>query len=125
MLSPFNSIPINCNIFEYNKKVYPKSIDWRDKNAVTAVKNQGHCGACWSFSTTGAMEGITSITTDNLVSLSEQELVDCSIVNDGCGGGRMIYAFEYIIKNGGLCSEKNYSYTADDGSCKKCTIWEI
>lgn len=121
VLSSYNGGSLRCGTFKYNLEQYPESMDWRDRNAVTEVKNQGQCGSCWSFSTTGAMEGLTSITTNNLVELSEQQLVDCSSVNSGCSGGLMTYAFEYIIKNGGLCSEDEYEYTAQDGKCKVCT----
>ena len=117
------SLPLKaCDTFTYNGQSFPDSVDWRNQNAVTEVKDQGYCGSCWSFSTTGALEGAAAIKTGNLVSLSEQELVDCSTkINNGCNGGLMTFAFRYIIKNGGLCSEDNYSYTATDGTCQSCT----
>ncbi|KAK4351929.1 hypothetical protein RND71_027447 [Anisodus tanguticus] len=98
----------------------PSSLDWRDKGAVTNVKNQGSCGACWSFSATGAMEGINKIATGSLVSLSEQELIDCDrSYNDGCGGGLMDYAYEFVIKNGGSDTEKDYPFKEREGTCNK------
>ncbi|KAK1427441.1 hypothetical protein QVD17_16127 [Tagetes erecta] len=98
--------------------VIPDFIDWRTKGAVAAIKDQGWCGSCWAFSTIGAVEAINQIVTGDLITLSEQELVDCDTsYNQGCWGGYMDIAFEYIIKNGGIHSDKDYPYTGRDGMC--------
>jgi KDEL-tailed cysteine endopeptidase len=104
--------------FMYKDSEAPDSVDWRAKGAVTTVKDQGSCGSCWAFSAIGSVEGINAIRTGEAVSLSEQELVDCDQeYNQGCNGGLMDYAFDFIIENGGIDTEKDYPYKGYDGRC--------
>lgn len=97
---------------------YPGSLDWTTQGAVTGVKDQGQCGSCWAFSTTGSMEGAIKLAGLPLQSLSEQQLVDCGAPygNLGCNGGMMDRAFKYAEKYG-LCSESAYPYKARGGTC--------
>ncbi|GKU94424.1 hypothetical protein SLEP1_g7922 [Rubroshorea leprosula] len=91
------------------------TVDWRQNGALTAVKNQG---CCWAFSAVAAVEGIVQITTGELFLLSEQGLVDCDTSgSQGCKGGLMDGAFEFIISNNGLTTETNYPYEGIDGTC--------
>ncbi|KAK4268172.1 hypothetical protein QN277_024861 [Acacia crassicarpa] len=105
--------------FKYeNVTDVPSSVDWRQQGAVTPVKNQGECGCCWAFSAVAATEGITKLSTGKLISLSEQELVDCDTgVDQGCEGGLMDDAFKFIIKNNGINSEADYPYKGVDATC--------
>jgi C1A family cysteine protease len=98
----------------------PNDVDWRDKGAVNKVKNQGSCGSCWAFSTTGTIEGFTQIKTGTLPDLSEQMLVDCAKGPNvkGCQGGWPWAAAQWVQQKGGLCDQKSYPYTGRDGSCK-------
>jgi len=118
-----------------NTTVMADSLDWVAKGAVTGVKDQGSCGSCWSFSTTGALEGAYQIKNGNLKSFSEQNLVDCDNrqgnprgTDMGCNGGLMDSAFSWTQKNGGLCSEADYPYvsgtTRTAGTCAQssCTL---
>jgi len=103
----------------------PESVDWVQSGNITSVKDQGQCGSCWAFSTTGALEGAYSIKYGNLVSFSEQQLVDCDNLKNGgkdhgCNGGMMDNAFYWIGNNNGLCEESAYPYVSGNGKSGSC-----
>lgn len=110
----------------------PASVNWVTAGGVTPVKDQGQCGSCWSFSTTGSLEGAFFVKYGKLHSFSEQQLVDCDNRKNGgkdmgCNGGLMDNAFEWIDKNNGLCTEADYPYTSGvtktAGTCRTtCTL---
>jgi len=100
----------------------PLSIDWVSKGAVNTPRNQGSCGSCWSFAATGALEAAWFLATGKLVSLSEQQLLDCSTENGACSGGDMDAAFDFL-KNQSACTDESYPYKAEGATCQasNCT----
>lgn len=117
-----NDIPTITKLYWYPESL-PEYLDWREKEVVNPVKNQEQCGSCWAFSTISTIESLVAIKTGILYDLSEQQLVDCSTSygNQGCNGGLMDYGFQYSIDNK-LCSESDYPYTQQDGTCnQECT----
>ncbi|XP_020088824.1 fruit bromelain-like [Ananas comosus] len=118
------SLPLNMTNLEpsvsfedVNMSAIPQSIDWRDYGAVTPVKNQGTCGSCWAFSSIATVEGIYKIKTGQLISLSEQEVLDCTVSN-ACTSGWVHKAYEFIIANKGVTTEANYPYVGYKGTCR-------
>ena len=97
------------------------SVDWIERGAVTGVKNQGQCGGCWAFATTGAVEGAYAIATGSLVSLSEEQILACDSSEEGCGGGNPEQALDWIHQNGGICSESSWPYDSSGGDVDTCS----
>eukprot|EP00731_Ephydatia_muelleri_P025848 Em0017g931a len=110
---------VYLNVSERAKGAVPAAIDWRQKGIVTAVKDQGMCHGCYAFVVAGMLEGLHAITTGNLVSLSEQNIIDCSVLygNRGCSGGDRLSAVSYVTDNGGINTEADYPYKARQGLC--------
>lgn len=101
-----------------NNTEIPKSIDWRALGAVTPVKQQGTCSSCWTFASTGALESAHYIKTGELISLSEQNLLDCVKPDETeCYEGSFHYAYDYIKENGGIDTLESYPYTGKKGTC--------
>lgn len=117
----FKGLP-SLGFHEATNETLPESINWVEKGAVTEVKNQGQCGSCWAFSSTGALEGAWQIASQKLVSLSEEELVDCSgsYGDMGCNGGEMDDAFNYSETHD-MCTEKSYPYKGSQAACQPCS----
>lgn len=113
----------NINIIEKlpNAPASPASVDWRGKGVVTSVKNQGNCGSCWSFSTTGVLEGTIAMKNKTLADLSQQQLVDCCSYSkygcEGCSGAWPEWALEYVRDNG-IMLDKDYPYEGVQNKCK-------
>jgi len=107
----------NSFSIDYSVLALPASVDWRDKGAVTPVKDQGQCGSCWAFSAVGALEGFNFIKSGSLLAFSEQQLVDCEKEDQGCNGGEMENALAYTAKKG-IETEELYPYKAVDQRCK-------
>lgn len=109
----------------YDLESIPDNLDWRLLGAVTPVKDQAICGSCWSFGTTGTIEGAYFLKTKNLVRLSQQQLIDCSwkYENNGCDGGEDYRAYRYIKESGGLATEDDYGpYIGQDGICRERNV---
>lgn len=112
----------NFKTYEPTETNADELVDWRDKGVVAPIKNQGQCGSCWAFSAVSTLEtqnALTNgLTAGKVLTLSEQQLVDCDTTSHGCEGGLMDNAFNYIKSNDGIETDKVYPYTAADGKCK-------
>ncbi|KAJ3648356.1 hypothetical protein Zmor_020166 [Zophobas morio] len=98
------------------RTMIPSSMDWRDLDKITPVKDQGRCGSCWAFAAIGAIEAHYKIKYGSTAILSEQQLVDCDQKSHGCSSGSKTKAYEYIIQNGGVNYASHYPYHAFQNS---------
>ncbi|XP_042460844.1 zingipain-2-like [Zingiber officinale] len=103
--------------FKYANTTAPSSMDWRDRGAVTPIKDQGNCGSCWAFSSVASIESINQIANGELISLSEQELLACDNTNRKCKGGVHYKAFSFVVAHGGITTEANYPYQPNQTAC--------
>jgi len=113
---PGHATPL-LKVHTYNGEDLAVSVDWRTKGAVTPIKDQGQCGSCWAFSTVAGLEGAWQITTGSLVSMSEQQFVDCSTLNHGCMGGSMDLGLMFAQMTA-VATEASYPYNANWGDCQ-------
>lgn len=121
---PARDVETNLGLHIHNGDQLPDAVDWSTAGAVTHVKDQGQCGSCWSFSTTGSLEGAYQLATGNLLAFSEQQYVDCApFPNKGCGGGSMDFGLRFA-KDHDLCLEESYPYEAETKDCRStgCTV---
>jgi len=112
-------------VHEWDGSELATSVNWVTKGAVTAVKDQGQCGGCWSFAATGGLEGANNIATGKLTSLAEQQFLDCDSTDSGCGGGLEYQGWNFFkSQNQGICTESSYPYKGRNGSCKQssCSV---
>jgi C1A family cysteine protease len=123
LMTPFKPV---TSVFKEKNMLSPRitapdTFDWRTKGAVTAVKDQQQCGSCWAFSVTENVESVwilaKGLTNETLPPLAPQQIVDCDTSDAGCEGGNPPTAYQYIISAGGLDDDKDYPYTAQDGTC--------
>merc|ERR1712110_387055 len=111
-------VPVNFSEAPHLNISLSDSFDWVAKGAVNPIKDQGSCGSCWAFSTACNLEGTGFVSSSKLVSVSEQDIVDCDHNDDGCDGGDAASALAWSSQNGGVASEQAYPYTGQDGSCR-------
>ncbi|XP_058752700.1 ervatamin-B-like [Vicia villosa] len=107
---------VNDHVDELTRSKPPSKLDWRWKGAVTPIKNQDSCGCCWAFSTVASIDGIVAIKTRQLIPLSDQEVLDCEPYGN-CSRGSVAKALDWVIKNKGIASQKDYPYYEDKGIC--------
>jgi cathepsin F len=101
-----------------NLEEIPESWDWREHGAVSAVRQQGSCGSCWAFTTVSNVESQYFLKTGKLLSLSEQQLIDCDYTNSACAGGIIDNAYRFIRANGGLMPAAQYPYEGFKNYCR-------